>query len=211
MGSNGGMRYGGSSGGGAATATARAAGVSGAVTAAGVAGMDRLTREERKAVDLYTESSSRVNGVLRGRFTETSREPPTAEDRSRIGLLDAAMAKGTLARDATLYRGTSLPAFGLTDAPKVGQVISDKAFQSTSTNQAESESFGGRGPMNLTIAAGRGTRAIDASYVAGGGEGEILLDRGTRYQVTSVRTTHESGGWSGPPVPTYHVGVKVVR
>ena len=202
MGSNGGMRYG-SSGGGTATA----AGVGGAVTAAGVAGMDTLTAGERKSIyeysgGLYTD----INRMARGQ------EPlmyTRAEVLSHAARIDAAVAKGTLTQATTLYRSTSLKALGLKGPPVAGQVVTGRGLQSTSTQpgQMQSGKFGGN--VHMTIQAPRGTHAVDVTHVAGGGESEVLLGRGTRYQVLSVRTeAAERGSIMGPQT---YATVRIVR
>jgi hypothetical protein len=207
MGSYGGMRYG--SGGGGGTATA--AGVGGGTTAAGVAGMGTLTKEERHAVYEYTGSDA----TTLNRFLREGRVAPDIMTRAAMKAettqLDSAVGKGTLTRETTLYRGTSLATFGLMGAPKVGQVIRDKGFLSASTSQDVGHEGSFRGGLKLTVIAPRGTRGVDASHVAGGGEKEIVLGRGQRLQVTSVRSANTGRDFIGQPAIEHHVTARIVR
>lgn len=188
-------------GGGAAAAVAPE---SGPPTAAGVAGMDALTRDEKAAVDDYsTIHYSDINNVLRGRFANPRFQEQIDAAKGRIKALDAAIAKGSLARDAVLFRGTHIDAVG-GKVPAVGTVFSDGGFLSTSPSRDSAASFAsgsaGMGAL-LRIAAPKGTRAIDVSHVAGGHEKEVLLNRGTKLKVTGVS---QSGGHTV-------IDVKVVR
>jgi hypothetical protein len=181
--SKGGGKGGGSAGGGATPAVAST------VSEGGVAGMDRLNVQQRFAVDDYSGTAyADVNSVLRGKF---SKDPKYADRvtaaMDATKLLNAAMSKGTLTKDATLYRGTGLDMLG-GKAPAVGSILRDKAFLSTSRSEDVAAGAFFRGVM-MKIEAPRGTRAVDVSHVSGGHEKEILLPRNTKLKVTSVSTS----------------------
>jgi hypothetical protein len=151
------------------------------VTPGGVA-TTPLTKDERSAVYEYSGAYYReINGTLRGENPWTDLTP--AQLKSETAHIDAAIRKGTLTAETTLYRGTSVRFLGdLTP----GTVLSDKAFLSASRSRDVSLSFGADAILRIT--APRGTRAADVSHHAGGHEQEILLGRNTKLKVTGVST-----------------------
>jgi hypothetical protein len=167
---------GGGGGGGAAAPTAPAR-----TTEGGVAGVE-LTDAEQQAVKSYASSGYvDTNKTLRGEPKPRYREVDTAKVASDIAGLDAAMAKGRLAQETTLYRGTSM---FILDNPTVGTVFQDKGFLSTGRAEAAIKQHS-RDAM-LRITAPKGTHAIDVKSVTGGRENEILLPRGTKLKVTGI-------------------------
>jgi hypothetical protein len=139
-----------------------------------------LTKEERSAVYEYSGAYYReINGTLRGDNPWTDLTP--AQLRAETRRIDAAIAKGTLTAETTLYRGTSVHFLGdLTP----GTVLKDKAFLSASRSEDIANRFGMSAMLKIT--APRGTKAVDVSHHAGGNEREILLGRNTKLKVTSV-------------------------
>jgi hypothetical protein len=202
MGRGGGSRSARGGGGGGAS-TAATPPPAPATTGAGVAGMDRLSTAERFAVDDYsTTHYSDMNNVARGKFVNPKYQAQIDAAKERIALVDAAIAKGTLARPATLYRGTNVDVLG-GKLPAVGTTFSDKGFLSTSTSRGVAQSFqsASGGGVVLRIAAPRGARAVDVSHVSGGLEHEVLLPRNAKLRVTGVSA---SGGQTT-------IDVKLVR
>ena len=120
-----------------------------------------------------------------------------AEIKDNIGKLDSLVASNTLDKDTTLYSGTD----HYSDA-KVGDTISDKGFESTSTDSETAEGFG---DTVIVYDAPAGTNAIDvSSALAGRGtpnEDEHILGRGSSYTVTRVET--RSGEWGGTKTYVY--------
>jgi hypothetical protein len=176
MGNPSGGKSGGGSGGGGGAAPA----VNTTLTSGGVA-VGKLTSEERFAIDHYSGFGYlSINRSLRGE------QASNAEIKEQVAQLDAAISKGTLAAETTLYRGTAARFLGdLTP----GTVLKDKAFLSTSRSMKAADYFGHDAMIRIT--APRGIRAADVSHHAGGHEQEILLGRNTKLKVTGVST---SGG-----------------
>lgn len=155
-----------------------------AVTAAGVGGMHGVSKPVRTAVDDYSGVQFRsINNMMRGVYK------PGFDERDRVNaqarLIDAAIAAGSLSKSTVLHRGASLRSYGLTELPKPGDVIKDKAFGSTSTRREIAEGFS-KGVM-WEIHARKGIKGADVSHLTGGGEAEVLL---ARNQAMKVRSTH---------------------
>jgi hypothetical protein len=162
MGRGGGSRGasgGGGGGGGGGGAAAPTAPVAATTTPGGVA-TTPLTKEERSAVYEYSGAYYReINGTLRGENPWTDLTP--AQLKSETAHIDAAIRKGTLTAETTLYRGTSMRFLG--DVTP-GTVLSDKAFFSASRSQDVASSFGHDAMIRVT--APRGTKAADVSHHA---------------------------------------------
>lgn len=160
-----------------------------AVTTGGVAGGLNVTQPQRSALNDYSGVQYKaINNKLRGVYE------PGDEERERISArvreIDQAIIAGKLAKATTLHRGTSLQALGLTALPKVGDVIKDKAYLSTSTRRDIAEGF--HQDLMLQIHARRGARGADVSHLTGGGEAEVLLPRNQPLKVKS-RTMDAQG------------------
>ena len=113
----------------------------------------------------------------------------TAEAKATLKALDGAISKGSLPRDTVLYRGVGEGRAGITGALEPGGVIRDRGYASTSIDRATAEEFakGKPGATLFEIEAPRGTHA---AFVPGDGslqEAELLLERGTKFHVLSVR------------------------
>ena len=194
MGNPNGMRGGGGS------AAAIAHGIGSGVSEGGIAGMQKLSEAEFHALGEYLGGKSNTMNTLLRTGTHTQTDIISRKDlKALIEKVDTAIAKGTLTTSQTLYRATSLNKMGLTSAPKVGEVIRDRAFLSTSRGSFDAKFTGN---VRLTISAPKGTHAADVSHVVGGAERETLFSRGTRLRVTSVRT-----GADG----VHHVSAEIVK
>lgn len=151
----------------------------------------RLTPDERKAVMAYmSENFKGINGSLR------RGEKPGAVTAKRIRDLDSAVAKGTIERDATLYRGFHL---GDTDPRSlVGKTIRDQGFVSTSEN-AKLPLFMAASRKNGVYARVKVPAGTPAGYLHkvqnrqsvskydGVPEREVLLPRGSNFRVSGAR------------------------
>jgi hypothetical protein len=183
-----GAKGGGGGGGGAAAPTAPAD----ATTTTGGVATTPLTKEERSALDGYSGAYFReINETLRGNTSVWTDLTP-AQLKAETRQIDAAINKGTLTAETTLYRGTSFDALG-GGIPAIGTTLSDKGFLSTSRSSSIAEAFVNMGSnkVMLKITAPRGTKGADVSHHVGGHEQEILLGRNTKLRVTGTST---SGG-----------------
>jgi hypothetical protein len=156
----------------------------GPASAGGVVGMSTLTREEKTVIDGYSAVDyKRINKVARGTFDGDADK--AAEGVRKAAILDSAIAKATLARDVTLYRGARLSDFG-GGVPAVGSTLSDRGFFST-THDRHVAVTNFAGDAVLKINARKGTHAVDVTHVAGGLEKEVLFGRNSAMRVSSVK------------------------
>jgi hypothetical protein len=155
-----------------------------------------LNSEEYNAVRQYgyTEYAF-VNSYLRNK--DTDQMPDKYKDLTKN--LDSAIAKQPdLPADSKLYRGFKFgDAFGKKKPEElVGTVITDNGFMSTSTARAVAERFGS---TRVTMSVPPGIKGLDMLTVkntnAAQVEREIILPRGTRFEITKV--TQTKGGFLG--------------
>ena len=156
-----------------------------------------------------------VNNVLRGKAkiktgdpTEQFTDASLTEEEYQFAIVSAAIIDDDfdnappLARTMILYRGLhSEYSDELMDSYEVGDLFTDDAYSSTTTDRtlakewAGDESYSPR--LLLEIVAPEGTQAINMNAYLGGysqhsHEDEVLLDRGTTFRVIS-KTTDPDG------------------
>jgi hypothetical protein len=100
-----------------------------------------------------------------------------------VKLLDQAVARSRFMSEGTVYRGIDGKALG---DLKVGKVITDPAYLSTSHDAAYAASWPGDTVMKIKVPAGQRALLVDAA-VPGMGQGEILLPRGTSLKITKIQ------------------------
>jgi hypothetical protein len=81
----------------------------------------------------------------------------------------------------TTYRGTRIPESMLDDY-KVGHVVSDPAFWSTSESEAVAQSFRGGGNALFEVHGMTGRDVVQLSRY-GSSEAEVLFRSGTRFEI----------------------------
>ena len=146
-----------------------------------------MTDQQRIALSNYArDTEGDLNNMLRsgGRMDATL----AAEARE----LDKLFSKkgGKTPRNLTTYRGVE----SLSDTlgnPKVGDIIRDKAFLSTSVGREEamefaSQAFVPRDPAMLEIFVGKGKKALHFGNIDFDDELELLLSRGAKLRVREV-------------------------
>lgn len=161
-----------------------------------------LSKKDKQLLIDYTtdDGNEMVNSTLRGTehlnvFNDylTDKDRVKAKEITRV--LDAAFKdKGNrLSKDSKLYRGVKDSS--LIASMKVGSVITDKGFVSTSYDPevaagfsrdetSEEETEGGL----ITINARKGQPAMGMENMSeGGGEQEVLLPRNSKFKVVSKR------------------------
>jgi hypothetical protein len=180
-----------------------------------------LTNEELGAIDRYTGQDTKggynvVNRWLRG--LDVRRGNPLAEIKDAVAKLDTAIEKApALDKPMTLYRGVANTDF-YGGVPKVGQVIHDPAFMSTSTTPALPTSWAHTHGDIWTIDAPAGTRGINVNAALEGTvhgpigldpatakEKEIILARGQRLVVDSVMPRVTEYPATGQKITAYDV------
>ena len=135
-----------------------------------------LNRSEQDAIKAYTgDDYETINKKLR------SGGPPSGHAVE----MDKALAKSSLSHDMEVHRGFTLEG---RPPPKIGSVMQDNAYMSTSHGQRRAEGFTSRTDESvlMKVKVPKGSKAI---YVGGnskyGNEQELLLDRGAQVKFTS--------------------------
>lgn len=148
------------------------------------AGKQGLTGAERSAVKSYTASGyGPINEALRN-----STGVHSLEIANQVKRLDSAIAKQKpFAQPVILSRKTSLPQW--TNNAKVGSVIQDNGFLSSSTNGG---TWSGSVRLKALIPAGaKGLWVDDMS--SNSGEAEVILPRGSQFHILKREETSGSG------------------
>lgn len=168
-----------------------------------------LTSDEKSALGLYQGDSnySEVKGmdwtdvqsVARGGKLKNKEQQAYAK--KLIESMESAINKNSLAKDTTVYRGTSFPK-DKADQIKPGVLMTDSGFSSTSKskniaqNYADSdlESDGNANNVKIMyqIDLPKGTKAfdfkdMDSAFDDLNEEKEILLNRNMKFKVTEVK------------------------
>ena len=126
----------------------------------------QLTDEERSTVKAYGEDTFiRINSSLRAGGTEPE-----------VDIIDRALAKSSLDKDTTVFRG------GID--PGGGKIFRDRGFTSTTLNNTGLDAY----DAVWEIKVSRGTHAAYIDYVKGTAgtrmdEKELLLQRGLNYRI----------------------------
>jgi hypothetical protein len=137
-----------------------------------------FTDSELSALRKYRNYSANLNNELRG-FGGLG-EAQVAELEKQSAAIDAAFLKASaLPENVTLYRGTLSPE--IMDA-KLGTVLDEKAFMSTSLDRDQAERFA---PDVLEIRTPAGTRVIPMSGTDS--ESELLLPRDVKLRVIDIQ------------------------
>lgn len=167
----------------------------------------RLTFHQRNAIENYTGTAyDDINRLLRGQEIEGNKE----DAERNIGYLTKA-CEHKFRYDQILYRGTGLAEvqamLGEQSGEKleeggisteelkkelVGKIYEAKSFVSTTTHDNLSELLITlSAPVELKIIAPAGTEGLDLTFDSTnggnlGGEQEVLLQRGTKFEITNV-------------------------
>jgi hypothetical protein len=187
---------GGSGGGGGASAPAAQDGT-------------KLTPEEFSAVKAYSREDY---AVLNSRLRNEPFEKMPEKYQEMTKNIDSAFNKQTpLEHDLKVHRGTNYGNVFGSKKPEqiVGASVTDKGYISTTTSVDVAQTFGST-RLNLVIP--KGTKVINMAETLGTvsakQEREILLPRGTKFQVTHV--TQTKGGFLGIGKETF-IEAKLVQ
>lgn len=150
-----------------------------------------LVPEEASALDDYANFDyGTINSALR------NGEPATPETQEKISALDAVMERNATPEDAWVTRAVSPEAFGGKRPDElVGSTFEDPGFMSTTMTKdlpllfdVSTQQY----PAVLRLKVPGGTPAYSpdvASTSEGPSEHELLLGRGTRFDITGVKQT----------------------
>jgi hypothetical protein len=148
----------------------------------------RLTEDEKESIDAYANLIEPVPGFVMNRLLRSQAQRPgtprhvVEAARRYIPLLDSAMTKAySFPNDYVhvVYRGVSRVEVS---GWKVGSVRTFKAFMSTSFIPAHSFLY-----QKCCILVIRGSPGAAAQFVYSPNEEELVLDRGTKLRLKSVR------------------------
>lgn len=101
-----------------------------------------------------------------------------------------------LPESAILYRGIGGKTIGKFTSLQIGQEFTDKGFISTSIDPRTANVFIGGGPdfgAIIEIHAPKGTPVMLPDPNGARGEGEMVLNRGTKFRVTHITSNHFAG------------------
>ena len=147
--------------------------------------LDKLTDEERRAVQTYTGSAyESMNKYLRGQSGYTGYE-------QEIKDCAKALSKASLPKDTYVTRGSDynmLDALGVKysadDKSKIiGQVVTDKGFTSTSIDP----NSGFDKDIQYVIKVPKGSQAMYVSSISAySSEQELLINKGAKFEIKDV-------------------------
>lgn len=139
------------------------------------------TKAESDAVKSYTSNMYiSINGGLRGKI------PVSPKAQESINGLDSLMKRSRLPNDTYVYRGLSGDTSKL-GSLKVGGVLKDAGFASTTTDPAHSAVSQGKVVMKVHAAPGTRAVPIGSKVSRTGNEAEVLFDRGTSFRIRGKR------------------------
>jgi len=129
--------------------------------------------------DMFTP----VNAYLRG-----DRSVSSSDVKSIISGIDKALQGTSTMSDGVVFRGVPASAF---DELKVGKVLTDPGYMSTSVNPSSALAFASYEDegvvLRLTVPAGSRALAVDGLNTDSVlGESEIILPRGTSMKITKI-------------------------
>jgi SPP1 gp7 family putative phage head morphogenesis protein len=145
-----------------------------------------LTPEQNEALRQY-------KGDVFYEINQDLREGGYIEDDYREAIanqVDAAMAKARLTESVTVFRGADIDILDYEDADMTGSVFQDSAFVSTTLNEKMAGRFADGLIMEIRLPEGSRGLWMEHWKVEGvGSESEILLPRGSRFNV--VRDSYD--------------------
>lgn len=152
----------------------------------------RLSPEATKALEAYSRNGtfSLINAPLRTSGELSDVEPYL---HGVVADMDKAIASAPAPRELLTFRGVNGKRSTAQWADvKVGDVVVDHGFGSTSADPGVGESFakglGVRGGVELRVTVPKGYPAAPVPSAIFGSEKELLLPRNTKYTVTKVET-----------------------
>lgn len=143
--------------------------------------------EEELSSDIQTSIKHYTNGSYNALNKALRSGQPMSEAQATLAAhLDAAIRKSKISEDTTVYRGIAEPAKFFGSDVKIGTVIVDNGFISTSKNTSTATNFGGQG-LVAKIKLPKGSSAMDVSPLSlHSSEKEVLLPRGSMFKIVGV-------------------------
>lgn len=161
--------------------------------------VNKWSATERDGLRTYTGGSYRsINTTLRKAGGDLSKVPDSDYYKSTIKDMDSYFSHARLTEDVKVYRNTSVQANTPWANPKVGDVLVDHGFTSTSVQPNWSGFKSGscaKASLEIIAVVRQGTKAawvMPISVVKH--EEELLVNRGTKFVVTEVVEIRPPGG-----------------
>lgn len=161
-----------------------------------------LTDGEKRALEDYTRiSHQNINAYLRGKLDKESLSYDKAK--SDVKYMDSVFEKSSVATETagTVYRGVITESKKVSDSweskLKVGSIVTDKGFVSTSESVETAHSFSRN---DYFVGVLYEIKIPAKTKILGGSESEseVILNRGTQMKVTNV-TVRERELYVGQP------------
>ncbi|MBD3932368.1 protein phosphatase [Streptomyces chumphonensis] len=156
---------------------------------------EHMPRSQQDAVHDYTMEPPHsgptyveINGYLRGDASLGT--PEVLHD---IAEIDKAMNGRPVGETLTVVRGTGLGHYGMPPQAMEGKVFTDDSYMSTSLGDTAPAFSGKEAVLHLRVPKGTPALWVEKVSAFGAGERELLMGRGTRYQVT--RVVMHNGQW----------------
>ena len=157
-----------------------------------------LDNEYDDSIYKYTgEYYSSINGYLRtGEFHAPNKWSDEETANRMIQEIDETISKFNLSEPITVYRSSTEDILGLGEGAsleeiksKIGDVVNDKAYLSTSTLKElpDEQTAGGRILYEIGVPSGQGNGAYIQKYSENPQEREFLMMRDSRYEVLDVQ------------------------
>lgn len=151
--------------------------------------------EERKAIQAYTGSLKTDVAEQLNRSLRNQTFGPRSQWKEVADKLDEAFNRvEALDEPALVFRGAKVK---FQSKLRVGSVVEDFGYVSTSPSRSVAEKFVGFDSDLFEIVLPKGTKALDINEAAGsayGSERELLLPRGTKFVIESIRENPKHPG-----------------
>lgn len=163
--------------------------------------VNSLSYGEKQAFENYTDGDYKfVNGSLRKGLSQEQIQYQSVYHGETVKHMDSALARGSLHQDMILYRGFKSTKMGK-GKEKVGGIIKDKGYSSTSTDKAMGENWalhhGNEGnSIMLRIKAPKGSQGGFMNLETSPGynkrlsehysESEFVFPRGQKFRIDNI-------------------------
>lgn len=151
---------------------------------------NNLTIAEKTALQNYRATSFSTNSYLRRPELQSIYHPEVlARTKKDIPNLEKSINKGSLSESVMVFRGLDSEEISQNFSKMKGKIIQDKAFVSTTLDRKVTSAFlREENPVLLSIRLAKGTKvaSIHSLSAPGKQEAEILLQRNSRFKVTSA-------------------------
>jgi hypothetical protein len=150
---------------------------------------DALKAYSSEPFDNLSTDYTKMNNHLRGKDKK-----PSKETRDAIKQVDAAINKGNIPQDTTVFRGFPPSVLGSDPSKLVGKTITDKAYTSSSLSERVASQFSKDLIAEIKIPKGSKGAFMDATLnksdleqLGRDPEHELLLPRGSKFRISGTK------------------------